>query len=1166
MIEDTLISLVESLLTRIKLTKINKNENFYKTFFNIIINQCLGINETCEIRRKIKQLLSDSKLENSTIAQALKEANKNNYEKFIEIVDFYMYRPELFLLLSKYEFEKAESFYEKNTNVISKDNYSKLKINYQLMQLQEISEFWTKEIKTALRYYDFEKAESIYTKNSQCINKLCKEEIFSETVASVKNKIIIFLKAYQFESADQLYEKNKKIIEIEWYEKTKNIYYTELISSIKHKISMLFNKDENILAEELYEKNKKIIEVEWYEKIKNTYLIKKIAEMSLPLKNEITLYLKDYQFNLAGQVYESNNKIIEATWYENIRNHYITKKKSIETLKKHFETNFLEADSYYKNNCAIYINNDEYQHEKVQFIQTWFKTNNNKLDEQQAAAVASYGQHLQLIARAGSGKTTTLINRAIFLHKHCKIPSKQLLILAFNRKAAKEIEERLKYHFEENIPHVMTFHALAYAIVHPEEALLYDNPATHSQAKSRLLQSIIDDYLQHPKFKDKIRELMLDHFRDDWKKIVAGRHEKNRDEFLKYRRSLSNLSLRGEYVKSYEEKLIADFLFEHNIPYRYERNHWWGRINYRPDFTLFTSANSGIIIEYFDLFGDIDYDKQIDDKRVYWQQKESWELIEITPQGIPKERESFFLLLKQLLEKKGLICHRLTEDEIWYRIKDRAIDRFTTSAVGFIQRCRKLSLTTSQLKNIIDANFDLSLVEEKFLEIVKELYSTYLEKLKITGEEDFDGLMQKAIKNIQDGQVIFEKKSEQGNLSNIRHIFIDEYQDFSDLFFKLIDAIRLNNNQIEFFCVGDDWQAINGFAGADLKFYNNFHDYFNPHEKLYLSTNYRSSKEIVCIGNALMRNFGKPAQPYNQEGGRITLVDISKFNPSILEKEQHNGDTITPILLRLIFKLLSDNNKINIVLLARKNRLPWYINSNHIKNPNKNDLEKYCDLIHSYFIDEWKEKISISTAHKYKGMQNDVVIIVDAVSRSYPLIHPDWIFTRVLGDTIEKIIDEERRLFYVALTRAISKLFIITEQPNCSPFLQEITSLSKDKPQTNINGYLKDIDWIEYLPIKGKNTSMTQLIAQIGNLNTSNNTYSIKDQLKSDGFKWNSLIKIWQKSYKAQNFSLDSLKNSVWLPIAHNIYIEIISDNNFTLGKYTIYSGKWHTIQELALH
>jgi len=405
--------------------------------------------------------------------------------------------------------------------------------------------------------------------------------------------------------------------------------------------------------------------------------------------------------------------------------------KALANIRECFEADFINADKYHKDNYNELISREVFESEKTHFVQSWVKENTNaELDYEQAHAIGTHGQHIQVIARAGSGKTTTLVNRAIFLQRHCHVSPNHLILLAFNRKAAEEIKERLEKYFGDSIPHVMTFHALAYAIVHPEEALLYDDPTNNSQAKSRSLQSVIDDFLHDSRFKDKIRLLMLEHFRADWERIAKGGYDLEKSELIEYRRSLPNVSLRGEYLKSYGEKLIADFLFEHDIPYKYERNYWWNGVNYRPDFTIFLSAESGLIIEYFGLLGDADYDELTKEKRKYWEHNRSWRLLEITPIDVSVGREQFFSSFKQLLANNGVNCSHLTEEEIWSRIKDRAIDRFTGTAVGFIQRCRKLSFTPTQLSDLIESRNDLSSVEGKFLEIAQPLYSAYLEQFR----------------------------------------------------------------------------------------------------------------------------------------------------------------------------------------------------------------------------------------------------------------------------------------------------------------------------------------------------------------------------------------------------------------------------------------------------
>lgn len=421
-------------------------------------------------------------------------------------------------------------------------------------------------------------------------------------------------------------------------------------------------------------------------------------------------------------------------------------------------------------------------------------------------------------------------------------------------------------------------------------------------------------------------------------------------------------------------------------------------------------------------------------------------------------------------------------------------------------------------------------------------------RLEATGEEDFDGLMQRAAKSIKEGQTIFERKSGKGDLKDIRYMCIDEYQDFSDLFLRLVNAIREQKDSIEFFCVGDDWQAINGFAGSDLKFYENFHRHFSPCCKLFISTNYRSAKSIVQLGNALMDGLGEPAKPYRSDSGTVLIGNLEAFTPTNRENERHVGDEITPAVLRLVSKWLSTDR--DIVLLCRKNSLPWYIEYGAIQARKRSGLDAFCDLIRSYFPEEVRGRITTSTAHKYKGLQNDAVIVVDAVLRSYPLVHPDWVFTRVLGDDLDKINDEERRLFYVALTRAVDTLIILTEEQSISPFLQDITTRRS----------LDRIDWDRLPPVKDENC---RLNVRVGNLNPQNNgaTYAIKDQLKASGYRWDSTNKVWQKSFLEEGFSLEKLKNSIWSPAANQIRVDIVDDHESLVGKYAIHSGQWLSLE-----
>ena len=127
--------------------------------------------------------------------------------------------------------------------------------------------------------------------------------------------------------------------------------------------------------------------------------------------------------------------------------------------------------------------------------------------------------------------------------------------------------------------------------------------------------------------------------------------------------------------------------------------------------------------------------------------------------------------------------------------------------------------------------------------------------------------------------------------------------DFSELFHRLIAAIRRINPKVNLYCVGDNWQAINGFDGSDLRFFRNFDRYFGHSIHIELLNNYRSNKAIVDAGNALMRGLGTPgrvAPSANHAAGKVYLCCAEDFSPTEQEQEKYGFDNISPMVRRII--------------------------------------------------------------------------------------------------------------------------------------------------------------------------------------------------------------------------------------------------------------------------
>ncbi|MGH8545903.1 MAG: UvrD-helicase domain-containing protein, partial [Gammaproteobacteria bacterium] len=693
------------------------------------------------------------------------------------------------------------------------------------------------------------------------------------------------------------------------------------------------------------------------------------------------------------------------------------KQAFITRARSTFESDFLKADGILRGDPNRELLSDaEYLELKSRFVQEWaHRVLAQKLDLQQAAAVASVGGDVQIVARAGAGKTLTLVTRALFLQKHCGVLPSELLLLAFNKVASLEMRERLGKVLKGEVPHVMTFHALAYALVHPKEALLYDEPAAGVLGLSREIQRVIDEHLRSEEYQPLIRDLMLLHFREDWERIVKGGFHLPIAELFKYRSALPRETLNGEYVKSFGERLIANTLFQNDIDYKYERNYRWNGVNYKPDFTVLLPEGRGVVIEYFGLKGDLDYDRMSQQKRDFWADREGWTLLEFSPTDITtRGAEDFAALLLKRLDALGVKGQRLSDEQVWERIEQRAIDKFTVAMRSFVSRCRKRNLSVDQLRHDIDRHGPITEAERLFLQAGASVYSGYLDRLSSSQQEDFDGLMWRAVALLQNGKSRFarDKGRERGDLRGIRFVLVDEFQDFSEMFYSLFRGIRSLRPGVEFFCVGDDWQAINGFAGSDLRFFEDFASLFRAATKLSITTNYRSPAQVVEIGNALMTERGTPAVPYQSARGWVRTSRLSEFTPSASEQARHNGDEATPALLRLVKHMLDSGR--DVVMLSRRNHVPWYVRYAPQLLGGLDGLQLFAEHVRLFLPEDDRRRVTASTVHQYKGLEKDAVIVLDANEGCYPLVHPNWVFLRVFGDSLERIEAEERRLFYVA--------------------------------------------------------------------------------------------------------------------------------------------------------
>ena len=405
-------------------------------------------------------------------------------------------------------------------------------------------------------------------------------------------------------------------------------------------------------------------------------------------------------------------------------------------------------------------------------------------------------------------------------------------------------------------------------------------------------------------------------------------------------------------MKSYAEKYIADFLFEHDIGYQYEKPYRWGNRAYRPDFTLWhLKGDVSVIIEHWgidehDSRREVpphwnktwqEYRDEIQRKRDYCQ-KEGYVLVETSIRDLRSGRENFEKKLRSKLEHVGIKRQKLPESTIIKRIvKPPHIKRMTELFVQFIQRAKQSGRTVAELQcEINQANNDDR--TQIFLKIANQVYSEYNQAIKKHNKMDFDDLIDQAIKIIDKcaGETSIAPDTN-AKIKNLKWILIDEYQDFSKLFYQLIQSVRKHNADVRLFCVGDDWQAINGFAGSDLDYFSNFEQIIADSGIVHLLTNHRSNKKIVEKSNVLMEGRGKPSKPHRDTEGLVHIecvddvsIEARKEPRAPQEKEQdqkflfkNDSDScfMKARYLKRCYQIITDNLGKTVAILARTNRI-----------------------------------------------------------------------------------------------------------------------------------------------------------------------------------------------------------------------------------------------------
>ncbi len=648
------------------------------------------------------------------------------------------------------------------------------------------------------------------------------------------------------------------------------------------------------------------------------------------------------------------------------------------------------------------------------------KAEKNPLTPMQRLSVVRDNDFNLVLAAAGTGKTSVMVAKALYLMKIKAVKSSELLILAYNRKAALELQQRIEQRakvlgIDSELPQISTFHALGRKI------LLECDQSVH-------MSKLCDD------------EKKLNQWVANWERDFLHKHpfdylffynslysrEKNGIEINDNTSALRTLN--DELVKSESERRIANWLCLYNIPYTYEAAYVAKRriepgFDYSPDFKL----TDDIYIEFFgiDRNGntrpDIDkehYNKCIELKKQLHQEMGTT-LIDLYSYEM-FENTLFDKLEKRLLEL-GFSPKKKTNREIEELITSNIDKNVSSSLQKLLTNCLKAirieNLNKDKiLQRLKDADFTFADTIAKYL---SRMVTDYVNTLKAQNEIDFDDMILTATK------LINKKKW----IPPYKYILIDEFQDISMSRYELIKAMYTHCKDVSCTKVGDDWEAIYRFAGGAVDLTTRFSEHFGQHSLTKLDKTFRYSKNIAKVaGDFVMSN---PEQ-YKKD---IETADDSDKPKIHLFSYSGDCDDISDYhnlyveVRKLILILDKKSPESSVAVMSRYNH---FLNGFKIYFTNQNRQENIKTSINIYY---W-------TFHGSKGLEADYTILMGLQSgeiRAFPADNQDDKVVEALLPTSDDFtFSEERRLFYVALTRAKKHAYLFAQATRPSSFIKEM--------------------------------------------------------------------------------------------------------------------------------
>lgn len=628
------------------------------------------------------------------------------------------------------------------------------------------------------------------------------------------------------------------------------------------------------------------------------------------------------------------------------------------------------------------------------------------LTEEQARAVVTFDNRVRVIAAAGSGKTSVMVARAAYAVARGLVAPERILLLAFNADAAAELQTRVTSRLAAlGLPgegvRASTFHAFGRSLI-GEATGRKPSIASWVEAggDTEKVTAIIDELrAESADFR-----LKWDVFRLLYARLSSAPDGGVPDNVDRGSRTPGFRTFRGETVRSEGERLIADWLFLNGVEYRYEQPYAHevadaGHAQYRPD-SYYPQID--VWHEHWALRADgtppesfVGYADAMAWKRAT-HRRYGTTLLETTWHEII-ELQGFKTLAAQLTAHGARL--NWNPDRLTPGATPVEPERLARLMRTFLAHVKANGLTRADLNARLTAG--ASPRSRLFVELYWRIHDRWEQHLRDAEAIDFDDMLLQAAGLLETDP----------SLAAFDLVLVDEFQDTSQSRARLVRALTRRPGSA-LLTVGDDWQAINRFAGADLGTMTHFEDTFGPGQTLYLQTTFRNPQRLADVaGRFVSRNpaqLRKTVTSHRRDPGQpVFVVRVRDRNAVTGAIRDH---------LRL---LATQHPGSTVDVLGRYRRDRMFVPREPV-----NDL-----------------KVTFRTIHAAKGLEADHVIVANLTSGSYGFpsrIDDDPVLQLAMTAGDDYPDAEERRLFYVALTRARHSVALFTVAGHESPFVAEL--------------------------------------------------------------------------------------------------------------------------------